>query len=135
MRKLRARDGFGFFKQGNNRMGQLVLAAIEKERKAPLAPAPATVALRGATSEGLPSFGRSGLDGENVTLSAQQMTEVASAARAAERNATKIAAGAAPTMLAIPVVPGSAADKLFYGGTAPAPLAGRFDDFSMPSTQ
>ncbi len=133
VRKLRARDGFGFFKQGNNRMGQLVLAAIEKERQAPPpAAAPVAVGLRGSAGDGLPSFGRNGLDGEALTLSPQQVTAVVTAAAQAERAASMIAAGAAAATVAIPVVPGSAADKLFNGGMAPPAQAGRFDDFSLP---
>lgn len=138
VRKLRARDGFRFFKQGNNRLGQLVLAAIEKAKAAPpaeTAPAAApdqNVVLRKSSDPALPDFGRVGLDGESLALSPQQVTAVATAAQAAEKAASKIAAGAAATTVAIPVVPGSAADKLFNGGIAPTPQAGRYDDFTLP---
>ena len=41
VRRLRGRDGISFYKAGNNRMGQIVLAAIESgERRGPRSPLP-----------------------------------------------------------------------------------------------
>ncbi len=127
VRKLRSRDGVGFFKQGNNRMAQLVLEAIKKGGSA--VPATANVqttdAAPGAEPD-TPLFGQTGGDGLDVTFhplhpGAAVLTSVAASGDAA--------AGLSALQSLSP--PGSAAEKLFVSGEAPPAPPGRADDFSM----
>ena len=132
IRKLRARDGVSFFKQGNNRMGQLVLQAIDSavtpESKTARAAEPAAVAVRPALEAGdVPLFGQMLMLGEVVTLEPRDVTV----------DAMLVAGSDLPPSEALRAIramarEGSAAEKLFkLGEAAPAPL-GRADDFSAP---
>jgi uncharacterized protein len=118
LRKLRQRDGVTFFKQGNNKFGQIILAAIKaaNEGKLPAAiVAPAPV----AESAG-PVFGQDDANGEAVL---HDVGDVVVAV---------VGTPVAKTLAIDPTVPasGSEAEKLFTSGlTSVAPL-GRFDDFS-----
>jgi uncharacterized protein len=126
LRKLRARDGVTFFKQGNNRMGQLVLAAIKKGQ----ASAPAAKTLTpGATAlakPDLPLFGQTGADGMAVPF---RPADPGVAALAGLVASGAVEAGLAALQSLSP--PGSAAEKLFVAGEALPPPAGRSDDFSL----
>jgi uncharacterized protein len=122
VRKLRARDGITFFKQGNNRFGQLVLAALTKEA------APPALTLKPAEepnspAQAVPEFGAAQSDGTISTLQpeAQRIAEAAVQAPPATP-------GAPLSREDLPQ--GSAAEKLFTDGEADAAPRGRFDDFT-----
>jgi hypothetical protein len=139
VRKLRSRDGIGFFKQGNDRFGQLVLAEIEKGK---VVPAPAAVTSNVATAKttipanavapavtGTPSFGQDGLDGTQITFRADQV-QAATPVAAVER---KDAASVASPKIFLAAKPGTAAQRLFTSGDSVAAPAGRFDDYAAPA--
>lgn len=129
VRSLRGRDGVSFYKAGNNRMGQLVLAAIEADRAKPAATpvqpqATATttpsapIAAPAAPVSSNPLFGGTGGDGAEITFRADAVVVASS-------GAAKLSAVQALTP------PGSAAaDLLIRGVAGPAP-PGRADDFTM----
>jgi uncharacterized protein len=145
-RKLRSRDGVTFFKQGNNRFGQLVLGAIKALEAntappavvpaptAPIAVAPVAVApiasapLPKQVAIAPPSFGQDGLDGEQITFQADAVKSPAAvpvpaiASSTAEAIVPKQAAKA-----------GSQAQRLLVQGLVAAAPAGRFDDFTVPA--
>jgi uncharacterized protein len=122
VRKLRARDGVTFFKQGNNRFGQLLLAAIKKDMDVK---PDQTVPQSATTSppfdgEAIPMFGQDVGDGKVATFQPE---------KASTPEASKLAINKSSVSRA-DISPGSTAEKLFVQGeAAPAP-AGRFDDFS-----
>lgn len=121
IRKLRQRDGVTFFKQGNNKFGQLVLAAIKNsidgtqpDATSPVAAAPA----QGEMPPAGPVFGQDDANGAAMLL-----------------NSGDVIASASPKVPAIVVdanapAPGTAAEKLFTSGEAVIAPLGRFDDFS-----
>jgi hypothetical protein len=116
MRKLRQKDGVTFFKQGNNKFGQLILAAIRKG-------VPATgpvVAVSGQPAiPANPVFGQVDVNGVAVVA---ELGSVQPELRKIE-----------PAMIGFNTTPatGTAAEKLFSNGeVAPAPQ-GRFDDYSF----
>lgn len=126
-RRLRQSDGFTFLKVGNNRLGQLALAALQGSPI--LTPpnsvvsadgsAPAIAAQRPA-DEG-PVFGQSDANGDEV---AQASSELKAAV-----DANQIAAvAAASSSIGVAAKPGSNADRLFTVGLAPKAPSGRFDD-------
>ena len=135
VRKLRARDGVTFFKQGNSRMGQLILEAITKGAPAPqVVAAPATAVESGKTSRQpvaeveVPLFGSLDAFGADLLV---QPKDVA--------NVVTLATGGGPlppigVLLALQQLarPGSQAERLFATGTAAAAPAGRADDFAAP---
>ncbi len=127
IRKLRSRDGVTFFKQGNNRFGQLLLAEIKRVIGAsPLETAPEftpPASLPVPAENVIPTFGQDNSDGTFVTFQpdAKLIADL-----------SKVVAGniVVPAISRSDIVPGSEAEKLFILGlTQPAP-AGRFDDFS-----
>ena len=130
VRKLRARDGVTFFKQGNNRFGQLLLAAIKKEKDVkpgvvvPETP-PVAAAIPKGAAETVPMFGQDLPDGQVAVFSPEKPpATVVNAKPAAE----------AVSVSRADLIAGSAAEKLFvYGEAKPAPT-GRFDDFTVPQT-
>jgi hypothetical protein len=120
IRKLRERDGVTFFKQGNNKFGQLILAAIQNtingvplDATSPIAAAP--------TQNDVPTgpvFGQDDANGAAVLL-----------------NSGDVVASASPSVPVVKVdanapAPGTAAEKLFTSGEAVVAPLGRFDDFS-----
>jgi uncharacterized protein len=126
MKKLRQRDGVTFLKQGNNKFGQLILAAIKNpenlkqpDAAAPVAEAPAPGVAGPAPSS--PVFGQNDANGVAVLHDAGDM--IASAASSGP------AAHADPALLNAPAA-GTAAEKLFTTGEAGAAPLGRFDDYS-----
>jgi hypothetical protein len=132
LHKLRARDGVSFFKEGNNRMGQLVLAAIKRgglEKPDPSQPA---IAKSGSAQPPLlaepekPLFAQRGADGTEISFRPEDF--------AASAVADLVSQGAFGTGLAALqgiAQPGSAAEKLFVSGEAAAAPVGRADDFSV----
>jgi uncharacterized protein len=142
-RKLRSRDGITFMKQGNNRMGQLIVAAITSA-EASGAPAPSAVAATGADvpatalpkpgttvvlDAGMPQFGQQGLDGEDITFTPKTENKVEPVVAVADASAGQtLAQGGAKAIVA---ARGSAAETLLVKGISPAPELGRFDDFGI----
>jgi hypothetical protein len=140
--KLRGRDGISFFKSGNNRMGELVLAAIVAG-EAPVAP-PADAPTPEKTSRldipelnktdseampgAVPMFGQAVMDSEPYTVQPEGVTANAILLAAGDLGpeaALKTLRDIAPT--------GSGAERLFkLGSPEPAP-AGRADDFTAPA--
>lgn len=138
VRTLRGRDGVSFFKAGNNRLGQLVLAAIKTNASAPDVAAPAPPAAPAATilaavpaspralpqssQSGQPLFGQSGDDNAGTTFRGEAASAVIATA-----------GGAAPlSAIQSLAPPGSAAEELLVKGVAATAPAGRADDFTMP---
>jgi len=135
--KLRGRDGISFFKTGNNRMGELVLDAIESGET----PATPTAAATDNPESGktdreasapkpdeVPLFGQAVMDAEDYTVQPEGVTA----------NAVLLAAGDISPEAALKTLrdiapKDSGAERLFrLGQPAPAP-AGRADDFSLPA--
>lgn len=150
-RKLRSRDGVNFFKQGNNRFGQLVLAEIKKLVASPESSSPQVAAAvtsdvaaakttnpAGAASPavvaptGVPSFGQDGLNGEQITFQADAIRPVVTpAVSVAQRN---VEIGSPTTFdIELTAKPGTAAQRMFTTGEISTPPAGRFDDFAAPA--
>ena len=131
IRKLRDRDGVAFFKQGNNRFGQLLLAEIKRNLgQPPVAPTltpevMGTPVAPAAVVEAVPMFGQVAPDGSIVTYQPDRATTV-DAPKVHGRDAFKTLISRAD------IIPGSNAEKLFVDGSASAAPAGRFDDFSAP---
>lgn len=144
--KLRGRDGISFFKAGNNRMGELVLAAIVAGEAPADAPtnAPADAPAFEKTSrldipevnktdseaqpDAVPMFGQAVMDAEPYTVQPEGVTANAILLAAGDMGpeaALKTLRDIAPT--------GSGAERLFkLGSPEPAP-AGRADDFTAPA--
>jgi uncharacterized protein len=138
-RKLRESDGIKFMKVGNNRFGQLVLGAVKTLETEATAPAVvAAVAPKPAVEDSItivaapPSFGQTGLDGEDLTFRADVVQPLKTPQLSV---AQKTASGSQSTdnqKFGVQAFVGSKAQTLFEKGiSAPAP-AGRFDDFSVP---
>jgi hypothetical protein len=131
VRKLRSRDGVTFFKQGNNRLGQLLLEVLRETAANPAVAAGsapkqdlAAVALSGPA---VPAFGQSGMNGDALTYQPTGIT-VADAAPVPDRTGKD--ALPKPRFM-VSVLPGSAAEALYLRGDAGSVPAGRFDDFSF----
>ena len=125
-RRLRESDGVTFFKQGNNRLGQIALAAINSGAPAPAlavaAPAIAPTLAPTIDDQG-PIFGQEGVE---VASSAGGNKDIA----AAVAQDKEVKQAAAESSIGIGAAKGSNAYALFTtGSSAPAP-AGRFDDFT-----
>jgi hypothetical protein len=135
--KLRGRDGVSFFKTGNNRMGELVLDAIEsadtpEAEKTSRLDNPETTKTDSEVKtdklDEVPLFGQAVLDADDYTVQPEGVTA----------NAILLAAGdigpeAALKTLRDIAPKDSGAERLFrLGQPAPAP-AGRADDFALPA--
>ena len=131
VRKLRSRDGVTFFKQGNNRFGQLLLAEINRVLGAgqlETAPTPAPViALPTPAVAVVPMFGQKNIDGTSVTFQPDGKL-ISELSRVLAGNIVVRAISRSD------IVPGSEAEKLFILGQAQPAPAGRFDDFSYTKT-
>lgn len=119
VRRLRSRDGITFYKQGNNRLAQIVLGAIQarladdvfEDTTAKPEDLPAT-----------PLLGRTGINGEQVILESK---EIAASLKQVAATTT-----ASQTDAPIATTPLTDADRLFSTGEPIAGPKGRFDDFS-----
>jgi uncharacterized protein len=120
VRKLRASDGITFYKQGNNRFAQLVLATFAKERE-PQAPA---VAQPQDAPSAAPEFGMASEDGTISTYRPE-------AQRVAENAVASPPLSPKAPLSRNDVLAGSAAERLFVKGEADPAPAGRFDDFTF----
>ena len=138
-RRLRESDGVTFFKMGNNRLGQIALAAVKSgvtapavAAVAPLAPSlspPLATPLVGADPLPKPEntgpiFGQEGMDSVNAAQGSKALSA------AVEQDKAVKAAQAAST-IGIGAAKGSNAEALFTKGLEGAAPAGRFDDFSV----
>jgi hypothetical protein len=120
VRKLRARDGVGFYKEGNNRMAQILLGEIQiREADEVFEKAPVTAQALPAT----PLFGRTDVNGEPVILKSDEVAE----------SMKQVAANTTASQVKIPVAttPVTDADILFATGKPVTGPRGRFDDFSV----
>jgi uncharacterized protein len=145
IRKLRESDGVKFMKSGNNRLGQLVMAAIDTMKSGaapaiaavdePVSPAVVIAELPPQNPEvtivpeapAVPSFGQAGIDGSPQIF--EPRVTAAAIIEPDKPRQTKVAA--AVNALNVSVIPGSAAEKLFARGEADVAPQGRFDDFSV----
>jgi hypothetical protein len=127
VRKLRSRDGVTFFKQGNNRFGQLLLAEIKRvigTGQIETAPTPAPViALPTPSVAVVPMFGQKNIDGTSVTFQPDEKL-ISELSRVLAGNIV------VPAISRSDIVPGSEAERLFILGQAQSAPDGRFDDFS-----
>lgn len=130
--KLRGRDGISFFKAGNNLMGQLVLAALEKQADAPQPARPeisnsATKTDSEQPERQVPLFGQALMDQAPYTVQPEGVTA----------NAMLIASGGLDPAAALKTLrdlarDGSGAASLFKRGQPATAPAGRADDFTAP---
>ncbi len=127
VRKLRSRDGITFYKEGNNRFGQLLLAEIKRvigtgeiETTPTVTP---KVDLPSSAVAVVPLFGQENSDGTFLAFQPDEKL-IAELAR--------VVAGdiIVPAISRSDIVPGSEAEKLFILGQAQPAPPGRFDDFS-----
>lgn len=145
-RRLREANGVTFFKMGNNRLGQIALAAVKSGGQlpnvasavpvVPLVPAPLANAapvpkLETSKPENPkpenngPIFGQEGM--EDLNTVAVQGSKALTAAVEQDR---AVKAAQAASSIGIGAAKGSNAEALFTKGLAGAPPAGRFDDFT-----
>jgi uncharacterized protein len=129
-RRLRESDGVTFFKMGNNRLGQIALAALKNGVAVPAAAAPAPAAPA-------PSAPVATVDVHETPIFGQQDDNGASIAQGSTALVAAVAVDSAvlqanqSSSIGIGAAPGSSAETLFTTGlAAPAPT-GRFDDFAV----
>jgi uncharacterized protein len=126
-RKLRQSDGFTFLKVGNNRLGQIALAALQGSPlptpDAPVDGAAAPIAAQPPADAG-PVFGQSDANGLEVAQNGSELKAAVDANQLA-------AVAAASSSIGVAAKPGSAADRLFTIGLAGKAPAGRFDDLAV----
>jgi uncharacterized protein len=122
MKKLRQRDGVTFLKQGNNKFGQIVLAAIKAggEGQMPAVTAPADDTAAPVAVNATPMFGQMDANGQDVLHNSGDV--VASAAIATAQPA---GVDTGPLKAS-----SQSAIKLFETGEPTIAPVGRFDDFS-----
>jgi uncharacterized protein len=144
-RKLRSRDGITFYKQGNNRFGQLVMAkvnALASTGQSGPAPVAATIAPKTAAPATepagvtvvteAPSFGQDGLDGEQITFKADAIAAAAPPAKSVAQRTTVANAAPSPDVKIVAKA-GSQAQRLLVDGILPVAPTGRFDDYTVPA--
>ena len=135
--RLREGDGVTFLRLGNNRLGQIALAALNSsaapvvgaaspQAGIPASPVATAAPVIPAPVDNGPIFGQEGM--EDLNAAAVQGSTALSAA--VEQDKLMRAAQAASS-IGIGAAPGSNADALFTKGLAGTAPAGRFDDFSM----
>ncbi len=131
--RLRSRDGVHFLKQGNNRLGGLVLDTIKADMGASAESAEQPPAEE-VTPNG-PAFGQAASDGEGTVVYLQPPEPSQADPHLAKNDFADGGEGSAQsaglTGVARTAVAGSSAAKLFTLGESPAPKPGRFDDFSI----
>ena len=133
-RRLRESDGVTFFKQGNNRLGQIALAALKANAPtvttaaappAEVAPLPQIIATPDtAKADQSPLFGQEDANGLAISHNGSEVAlSVAAGAKAQQ--------AVADSSIGLAAKPGSAAEQLFTTGQSPPPPSGRFDDFKL----
>jgi hypothetical protein len=123
-KRLRQSDGYTFLKVGNNRLGQIALAALQgspvPSPNAAGGDAGTPMAAQQPADEGA-VFGQFDANGDEV---AQASSELKAAV-----DANQIAAvAAASSSIGVAAKAGTSADTLFTTGLAPKAPPGRFDD-------
>ena len=151
IRKLRLSDGISFLKQGNNRLGQVVLEAVLKAEAGAdavvpvIAPEVAVIipavvpAVVAAVDPALPTpeaapqtgplFGQQGSNGEDIAFDASVVVPLKPRLSVAQQQKTPAPIGREPG-LKIVAAQGTSAEKLFTTGETGVAPAGRFDDDS-----
>ena len=130
-KRLRESDGVTFLRLGNNRLGQIALAALNSSAvpagaAQPMANTPTSPMATVAPVDNGPIFGQEGM--EDLNAAAAQGSTALSAAVEHDK---VVKAAEAASSIGIGAAPGSNAEALFTKGlVGPAP-AGRFDDFTM----
>jgi hypothetical protein len=127
--RLRGRDGVSFYKAGNNRMGQLLLAALETGgggTEAGQTDGRTDLQVQEETPQ-LPIFGQTLMNGEIYAVQPEGVTA----------NAVMLAGAGLDPQASLKALrelspPDSNAILLFRYGHVPAAPAGRPDDFSLP---
>jgi uncharacterized protein len=125
VRKLRSRDGVTFYKQGNNRLAQIVLGAItavQADKKVEPPDGAAATAL-----PSLPIFGEPGENGTDIFYDASKLAEAFKNGQTVDEPVKTDMPAAKPSIAQT----GSAADRFFATGLGDAAPAGRFDDFGV----
>ncbi len=121
--KLRQNDGVTFLRLGNNRLGQIALAAIKDGVQPIVPPANGAAAPSVSVDNSGPVFAQQGADGSAVLHSGQEIV-------AAAANQQALTQATAASSIGIIAPQGSTAEKLFNLGIAPTAPPGRFDDFT-----
>ncbi len=121
MKKLRQRDGVTFLKQGNNKFGQIVLAAVKAggQGQVPSVATPLGEVNTPVAQVTSPMFGQVDSDGKDVLHASSDVVMTASAVVPAD--------GQGAPLKGI----SEAATKLFSTGESQPAPPGRFDDFSF----
>lgn len=135
--RLRGKDGISFFKHGNNRLGQLVLQAIQRREVAPAAkvavqpePEQAPVArVQQRQPRAVPVFGQTLFSGEVMLLRPDNVTVGSAMILAA--GATARTPAESMEMLRAMAQPGTSAEALFSSGIGTRTPSGRTDDFRV----
>ncbi len=127
-RRLRESDGVTFFKMGNNRLGQIALAALKSGGAAPskdqnISAAPDAVSLTPVDPNQGPIFAQQDASGSVVANGSKDLA-------AAVAVDTEIKKADATSIIGIGAAKGSNADLLFTTGISKPAPAGRFDDFT-----
>jgi uncharacterized protein len=121
MKKLRQRDGVTFLKQGNNKFGQIILAAVKTGAASQPPTAPAIdISAPVAATDTTPMFGQVDGNGQDVLHNSGDVVVTASATAS-----VPVAIEAGPVK-----AKSEAATKLFSTGEVGMTPAGRFDDFT-----
>lgn len=135
--RLREGDGVTFLRLGNNRLGQIALAALNSiaapvvgaaspQAGIPASPVANAAPVTRAPVNNGPIFGQEGMEDLNA-IAVQGSTALTAAV---EQDKVMKAAQAASS-IGIGAAPGSNAEALFTKGLAAAAPLGRFDDFSV----
>jgi uncharacterized protein len=127
--KLRSRDGVHFLKEGNNKLGGLVMAAINKDIEVAVAAAPAPPPAATTESQAMPGFGQTA---SGSAEPAQDASGPDQSTQAKSDYAGALPSPGDPAMaqLARTTMPGTDASRLFSRGEAITARRGRFDDFT-----
>ena len=135
-KRLREGDGVTFLRLGNNRLGQIGLAALNSgaapmvasspQGAMPAAPEANAAPVTPAPVNNGPIFGQEGMEDLNAVA-----VQGSTALTAAVEQDKVMKAAQAASSIGIGAAPGSNAEALFTKGLAAAAPLGRFDDFSL----
>jgi hypothetical protein len=127
--RLRSRDGVHFVKEGNNKLGSLVMAAINKDIEVAVAAAPAAPPPATMDSQPVPGFGQpsAALPQGDQNAGGPELPTQAKSDYAGELPSPNDPAMA---QLARTAKVGTDASRLFSRGEAITARPGRFDDFT-----
>jgi uncharacterized protein len=130
--RLRSKDGVHFLKEGNNKLGSLVVAAINKDIEAAVAAAPDVAEpLPQVETQPVPGFGQpSATLPPPVALQDDTAPEDVAQAKSDYAGALPSPTDPAMAQLAKTTQPGTDASRLFSRGEAITARPGRFDDFT-----